>query len=126
MASRLSMMQIATGHLLRVYRENAKLSQSEVMAQLGYANSNLLSVIENGRTNIPFKRITEFLEVYQVPKEMLTPIVRMIQPDTWLMHLQLLAIEQGQEKADALEAETKEKINKILTKNNMHDFLKFV
>lgn len=126
MASRLSMMQIAAGHLLRVYREEAKLSQSEVMSQLGYANSNLLSVVENGRTNIPSKRIVEFLEVYRMPKDMLIPIVRMIQPEVWTMHLSLIELEYGKEKAEEIENQTKEKIISILTKNSMQDFLKFI
>jgi len=42
-------------------------THKEIADELGYQHENFLSMIESGRSKIPMARITDFIEVFQLP-----------------------------------------------------------
>jgi transcriptional regulator with XRE-family HTH domain len=69
------------GRLLKAQRENVGLSQGKVAENMGYKNLNFISLIELGKSRIPFGKIMKFCDSYQFPTEFAIVIIAAQYPE---------------------------------------------
>jgi len=74
---------IQVGELLIRLRKRLRLSQFDVAQQLGLSNSNFISMIERGRSQIPLDKFAKFMEVYEATPEQSLVIFRSLWPSSW-------------------------------------------
>jgi transcriptional regulator with XRE-family HTH domain len=74
---------IQVGELLIRLRKRLRLSQFDVAQQLGLANSNFISMIERGRSQMPLDKFTKFMEVYEAEPDQSLLIFRSLWPSSW-------------------------------------------
>jgi transcriptional regulator with XRE-family HTH domain len=72
----------AVGQKLKAIRNFKKLKQEDIAKQLGYTSINFISLVEKGSSNIPFNKILDFAEAYEVDScEFSKFIIKNIYPD---------------------------------------------
>lgn len=75
--------QIIVGNILKEQRESQGLSQIDVAMELGYKNYNYISMLENGRSNIPAKRIMDIIRVYKFEDSVIPVFIKKLLPNVW-------------------------------------------
>lgn len=74
---------IQVGELLIKLRKRLGLSQFDVAQKMGLANSNFISMIERGRSQLPLDKFTKFMDVYGATPEQSLLIFRTLWPSCW-------------------------------------------
>jgi transcriptional regulator with XRE-family HTH domain len=75
--------QIIVGNILKEQRESQGLSQIDVAMELGYKNYNYISMLENGRSNIPVKRVMDIVRAYKFEDSVIPVFIKKLLPNVW-------------------------------------------
>jgi transcriptional regulator with XRE-family HTH domain len=75
--------QIIIGNILKEQRESQGLSQIDIAHELGYKNYNYISMLENGRSNIPVKRVIDILKAYKFDDSVGPVFIKKLLPNVW-------------------------------------------
>ncbi len=79
----LQLNQIIIGSILKEQRESQGLSQADIAAALDYKNYNYISMLENGRSNIPVKRAMDILRAYRLDDSVAAVFIKYLLPAVW-------------------------------------------
>jgi len=72
------------GEFIKRWRDELGFSQGELTEMLGYKNVNFISMIERGAAKIPADRISDFADVYLIPKNFFACLVlKCSYPEIW-------------------------------------------
>ena len=76
---------MAIGTVLKEQREQLGLSQQDIAERLNYKNYNYISMLENGRSSIPVKRLYDIFNAYEFDKGHFVIFVKKLLPEVWAL-----------------------------------------
>lgn len=107
-------MQVEFGKLLRAHREKLQRTQKSIAEELDYDNENFISMIESGKSNIPLKRLSDFVNLYRLtPLEEMTAL-KTYHPEVYEVVLRMVL--RGRELKNMNQNEVDEAVNDELNK----------
>jgi transcriptional regulator with XRE-family HTH domain len=71
------------GAILKAFRDTLELSQRDVAREVGYMNTNFISMIENGRSAPPLGKLMELCNAIDADKGIIPIILKYLYPDAW-------------------------------------------
>lgn len=75
-------MTVAQFITLRI--DNSPKSQTEIAAQLGYPNPNIITMFKQGRTKVPLTKVAELAKALEMdPVHLLRIVMTEYSPETW-------------------------------------------
>jgi transcriptional regulator with XRE-family HTH domain len=80
------------GAIMKAHREELDQSQRDVAMKLGYRNVNFISMIENGRSNVPADRILDIVKAYEFDNDLLIAFFKLLHPQSWKLMLDILKV----------------------------------
>lgn len=116
---------MAIGTVLKEQRESIKLSQQDVANKLNYKNYNYISMLENGRSSIPVKRLHDIFNAYQFDKEVFAVFVKRLLPDVWEVMMQVTEKEKlpsTKDDIEKFEVEIDQRFKQLLMKFGLEKY----
>ncbi len=69
------------GNVLSEQRKRIGICQGDIAKQLGFANMNFISMIENGKSKVPINRIDDLVNAYQLAPEFILVVLQAEYPE---------------------------------------------